>query len=154
MKRNYALAQRRGHRVPAGMAKLTLFDDGTPHTLDAVADDCGVRVPVTALTAATGWTLKPEGLCRDAVCVPVRDRAALVRDDGVDLAAFAALLDRPLAVDVAEGVAALGASAAERGAQLASLDAPDFALPDLAGRLHGLADLRGRKALLLAWAGW
>ena len=43
-----------------------------------------------ALAAHTGWTLKPEGLCRGEMCVPVRDRAALGDADGIDLAAFAA----------------------------------------------------------------
>jgi hypothetical protein len=136
------------------MASLVLLDDGTPHEVAATTAPDGPWLEPAALAAATGWTLKPEGLCRDAACVPVRDRAALVRDGRVSLAAVAALLDRPLALDVAEGVAALGASAAERGARLRSLEAPDFTLPDLDGRLHSLAAQRGRKALLLAWAGW
>jgi len=32
--------------------------------------------------------------------------------------------------------------------------APDFALPDLAGRTHTLAEHRGKKILLVAWASW
>ena len=136
------------------MASLVLLDDGTPHEVPGIATRDAAWVDPAALAAATGWTLKPEGLCRDAVCVPVRDRALLVRDGRVHLATFAALLDRPLALDGAEGVAALGASAAERGARLRSLEAPDFTLPDLDGHPHTLAEQRGRKALLLAWAGW
>ena len=73
---------------------------------------------------------------------------------GVDLAAFAAALDRPLALDVAEGVAALGTAAADRAASLASLEAPDFSLPDLAGRRHTLSEHRGKKVLLIAYASW
>jgi hypothetical protein len=84
----------------------------------------------------------------------VRDRAALESAEGIDLAALARVLDRPLALDVDEGVAVLGASAAERGVRLASLEAPDFALPDLAGRTHTLRDQRGKKTLLIAWASW
>jgi hypothetical protein len=60
----------------------------------------------------------------------------------------------PLAVDREERVACLGVAAAARGAALASLEAPDFALPDLAGRLHRLSEHRGRKVLLVAWASW
>ena len=75
-------------------------------------------------------------------------------DDGIDLAGFAALLSRPLAIDVDERVACLGASAVDRAAQLASLEAPDFTLPDLNGRMHALSDYRGKKVLLVAYASW
>jgi peroxiredoxin len=37
---------------------------------------------------------------------------------------------------------------------LQSLDAPDFELPDLAGRKHRLSDHRGKKVLLASWASW
>ena len=131
-----------------------LIDAGTPHPLDATLAGGQVFIPAADLERATGWALKPEGLCRDAVCVPVRDRAALVGAAGVDLAGFAAALGRPLALDVAEGVAALGTAAADRSAALASLEAPDFSLPDLAGRRHTLSEHRGKKALLIAYASW
>jgi hypothetical protein len=67
---------------------------------------------------------------------------------------LAAKGDRPLAVDRDEGVAYLGAPAPARAAALASLQAPEFSLPDLEGRSHSLAEHRGRKALLVAWASW
>lgn len=131
-----------------------LIDDGRLVQLKAHVDGDGVRVPPAGLHQALGWTLEPRGLCRGGVCVPVRDRAALVDERGIDLARFAALLDRPLAVDAEEGSAALGASAAERCSQLRSLEAPDFALPDLTGRLHSLSEQRGKKVLLIAYASW
>jgi len=62
--------------------------------------------------------------------------------------------DRPLAVDHEERVACLGVAAATRSVALASLEAPDFALPDLAGRVHTLSEQHGRKVLLVAWASW
>jgi hypothetical protein len=80
--------------------------------------------------------------------------AQLVTSLGVDLAALARVLQRPLAIDVAERVAYLGAAAPDRARALASLRAPDFALPDLAGRVHSLAEQRGRKVLLVAYASW
>ena len=61
---------------------------------------------------------------------------------------------RPVALDEAERVAYLGVSAAERGRQLASLEAPDFTLPDLDGRLHSLRDHRGVKVFLVAYGSW
>ena len=67
---------------------------------------------------------------------------------------LAARGDRPLAVDREERVACLGVAAPARVAALASLEAPDFTLPDLAGRPHTLSAHRGRKVLLVAWASW
>src|SRR5512134_1578523 len=105
-----------------------LIDGGSFHAVAATVAGGRVLVPAADLERATGWALKPEGLCREAVCVPVRERAALASARGVDLAAFAAALGRPLALDAAEGVAALGTAAADRAASLASLEAPDFSL--------------------------
>ena len=98
--------------------------------------------------------LKPEGLCRESVCVPVRDREALVVDGSIDLAAFAAALHRPVVVDAAEGVAALGVPAAERVAAMETLEAPDFELPDLDGETFRYSSLGPRKTLVVTWASW
>ena len=133
---------------------LTLIDDGQPVTIDAVVNGDSIRLSTGALEEALGWELKPEGLCRGDTCVPVRDRAALVHDEGIDLAALARVLDRPLAVEAEAGVAVLGASAGDRASQLASMEAADFTLPDLEGHLHSLRDQRGKKTLLIAWASW
>jgi hypothetical protein len=133
---------------------VTLIDEARPSTVEARVRPDGLRLAPAEVARALGWELRPEGLCRGDVCVPVRDRAMLVDDDGISLAALARVLDRPLAVDVDEGVAVLGASAAGRAARLASREAPDLTLPDLDGRLHSLRDQRGKKTLLIAWASW
>ena len=39
--------------------------------------ETGPLVESSALPGLIGWTLKPEGLCRDEQCVIVPDRAAL-----------------------------------------------------------------------------
>jgi hypothetical protein len=131
-----------------------LTSGGSFHALEATLEGERVWLAPDALARATGWVLKPEGLCKEAVCVPVRDRSALVGAHGVDLAAFAAALGLPLALDAAERSAALGTAAADRASALASLEAPDFSLPDLAGRRHTLSEHRGKKALLIAYASW
>jgi len=133
---------------------FTILDETRPLTVTATVDGDAVRLAPPVLEAALGWSVKPEGLCRGAVCVPTRSRPDLVTAEGVDLAGAAALLGRPLALDVEAGAAALGASAAERARRLASLEAPDFTLADLDGRIHSLADHRGKKVLLLAYASW
>jgi len=133
---------------------LTLIDDGRSLTVDAVIEGDSISLSPHALQRALGWELKPQGLCRGDACFPVRDRAALVRAHGIDLRAFARILDRPFAADAEAGITVLGASAGDRASQLASTEAPDFTLPDLQGRLHSLRDQRGKKTLLIAWASW
>ncbi len=136
------------------MASFVLIDDGRACETQAQLGAEGVRIAPAALERATGWALKPAGLCRGDVCIPVRDRAALADERGVDLARFAAALGRPLALDSEEGAAALGTAASERAQALATLEAPDFALPDLAGAQHRLSEHRGKKVLLIAYASW
>jgi len=132
---------------------FTLIDDGIAHEIDVTIEQGAVRLSDAAL-AALGWELHPEGLCREGLCVPVPDGVALDGPGGVDLAALAKLLDRPVAIDVDERAAYLGVSAGERARALRSLTAPDFALPDLAGRTHRLSEHRGKKILLVAYASW
>ena len=74
--------------------------------------------------------------------------------DGVERARRAQADGRPVALDVEERAAYLGVPAAERARRLASLEAPDFTLPDLDGRLHSLSEHRGKKVLLVAYASW
>ena len=96
---------------------------------------------------ATGWTLTSEGLCRDGACVPVpRTRAAdVIRGDAVDIAAFWRHAGHPVVRDARGETWVLGTGADERARALRSLEAPDFALPDLDGRMHALSDHRGRR---------
>jgi len=106
--------------------------------------------------AATGWKPTAEGLCRGSVCVPLPPgrEQELVRDGRVNVAALWRHLGRPV-VHSARGQAwVLGQAAGERAAALRSLQAPDFTLPDPGGRLHSLADHRGKKVLLVTWASW
>ncbi len=134
------------------MTTLTILDEGRPVAAAAATDGEVVRIPTEAV-AALGWRLEDSGLCRGDVCIPVRD-GELASDAGVSLRGLAAALHRPLALDLAERAAYLGAAAAARGAELSGLQAPDFTLPDLGGRPHSLADHRGSKVLLAAWASW
>lgn len=133
---------------------FTILDDGREIAVPATIDGDRVRVPAKAVHTALGWELHGGQLCSDSMCVPVADAAALADERGIDLAALAAALDRPLAIDVAESAAYLGVSAHERAQALSSLEAPDFTLPDLAGRLHSLSEHRGKKVLLVAYASW
>jgi hypothetical protein len=90
-------------------------------------------------------------MCRDELCVPMP--ADAVRSNAtVDVAAFWRKLGNPVLHDDAREAWVLGTGA--EGATLASLEAPDFVLPDLAGTPHRLSELRGRKVFLVSWAPW
>jgi hypothetical protein len=117
-----------------------------------VSAEDGLRVSAADAERVTGWTLKPEGMCRDELCVSL---AADARRDGtVDLAAFWRTLGHPVVSDASGTVTVLGTAAESRASALAGLQAPDFTLPDLAGIPHTLSDLRGKKIFLTTWASW
>lgn len=134
--------------------RFSLLDETRALTVDVKVVPDGVRLAPAAVRDALGWELKPEGLCKDERCVPVSPTTRLVRQGGIDLATLADVLGRPLALDVPEGAACLGVAAGDRARQLASLDAPDFTLPDVNGRPHTLSEFRGKKVFVLAWASW
>ncbi|MCW2780473.1 MAG: Redoxin domain protein [Marmoricola sp.] len=126
---------------------LTLIDlDGNEHRLQGPTPD--------ELAAATGWVLKPEGLCRGEVCVPLLGRTILDDAGNVDLAAWASALGLLLAQDPVEAVAALATSAAERSRSLTSGTAPHLTLPDVNGNPVSFDDFSGHKRVLVTWASW
>lgn len=112
----------------------------------------GLRVSPIDAETITGWTLKPEGMCRGELCVPLAED--IRRDGTVDLAAFWRVLGHPVVSDRQGEVWVLGTAAESRATALAGLEAPDFTLPDLAGVPHRLSELRGKKVFLTTWASW
>ena len=109
-----------------------------------------LRVDPAALERRTGWSIKPEGACKDDRCVPLPadDRPG----DGIDVRVLADRLGMPLVHDEATTLWCLGPEAGGRA--LTSAQAPELTLPDLGGTPFSLASLRGTKVLLVAWASW
>ena len=101
-----------------------------------------------------GWVVKPEGLCKGEVCIPLDGHPELIRDDSLHLRTLARLLKRPLAMLDEPELGYLGPESDAFAAGLGELWAPDFSLPDLDGRVHSLSEHRGSKVLLAAWASW
>jgi len=116
----------------------------------------GLWLGAADLERVSGWTLKPEGFCKGEVCVPVPpSRAAeFVSGQSYNLAALAGLLGRPVVADTVNHVWCIGEASGERRRALQSLEAPDFTLPDLAGRMHSRSDYRGKRVFLVSWASW
>lgn len=122
--------------------------------IDAVVADGRVLTDGTGIATALGWDLKPEGLCRGDVCVPVRADAGVTVVDQVDLGAVASVLGMSTLVDEERALIAVSAPAGDRRAALKGRIAPDFALPDLDGNLRTLEEFKDRKRLLIAFASW
>lgn len=86
-------------------AQTILYQDLESGAVEAEsqADDLWLALP--ELTTATGWELKPEGVCKGEICVPVpaARRQALIRDEGqstkFNLSEFARLMQQPFAHD-------------------------------------------------------
>jgi hypothetical protein len=117
-----------------------------------VAATAGLWLTPADAERAIGWTLKPEGMCRGEVCVPLP--TGMTQDGRIDLAAFWRHMGHPVLSDQAGEAWVLGTGAEARNEALAGLEAPDFTLPDLNGTPHRLSDLRGRKVFLTTWASW
>jgi hypothetical protein len=135
------------------MAPVTIIAEDTA-TVDALVDGGRVLVAPASLPEALGWTLKPEGLCRDDVCVPVPDRDSRFGGDRLDVAAVAGALGRSAVVDADAGLVAVALDAEQRRDALRMLTAPDFELPDLDGTPHRLSEWHGTKRLLHAFSSW
>ncbi len=113
------------------------------HSLDGVS--------VADVANRTGWTAKPQGLCRGEVCVPA---PGSLRSDGtVDVAVMADRLGMPLLHDDEHGTHALGPATAT-GRALSTAEAADPELIDRHGNPFRLSSLVGRKVLLVAWASY
>jgi hypothetical protein len=136
-----------------------IYDDHATEIRTANADRGQLWITTVDLKRATGFALKPQGVCRDELCFPLpksREQEFVEKSSGktwFDLMAFARLVDQPVTYDEALATWYFGLRSDQRQG-LASLEAPDFTLPDMNGKIHSLSDFRGKKVLLLTWASW
>ena len=141
------------------MAATIIYQE-TPTIVDTARPDGeDLWISPADLAATTGWEIKPEGVCRDDLCIPLPDDPVGLLENhagtvSFNLAGFARFIGQPFACDPVHAAWYFGAPAQDVRDQLLTLEAPDFALPDLDGRMHRLSDLRGKKVFLLAWASW
>jgi hypothetical protein len=134
-----------------------VYDDVDTEVASASADRGQLWITTADLTRATRFELKPQGVCRDQLCFPVpkvRASEFVRKSSGAtlfNLLAFAQLVKQPVAHDESLSTWYFGLRS-DQG--LTSLRAPDFTLPDMAGKIHSLSDSRGKKVLLVTWASW
>lgn len=138
------------------MATTLLYEGREAALDDAEARGDELWLSLDALEPATGWDPSPEGLCRGDACVAVPAGARWIDEDArrIDVAGFARYLGHPIVRDDRGETWSFGPPVTARRAMLASLEAPDFELPDLDGRTHRLSDYRGKKVFLFSWGSY
>ena len=141
-------------------AHTVIYDGVATEVAAASEPSSNLWITTSDLTRATRFVIKPQGVCRDQLCFPLpKTRTAeFIAKKGsttwFNLSEFARLIKQPFVSDQKNGVWYFGARAEELNGYLASLEAPNFTLPDLNGRAHSLADFRGKRVLLVTWASW
>jgi hypothetical protein len=135
----------------------TVLYGALENELDRASADGGrLWIPLDDLERATGWTARPEGLCRGDACVPVpaAHRADWLETGRLDFAAFAAYLGHAIARDEPRGLWSFGPPVNPSADHDPGSGWSDIRLPDLDGALHSLSDYRGKKVLLYCWSSW
>ena len=136
-----------------------VYDDAATELASAREDAGQLWITTADLKRATRFEVKPQGVCRDELCFPLpkaRQQEFIRKTPAVtwfNMTAFAGLVHQPVAHDAALATWYFGLRSDQRQL-LSSLQAPDFALPDLHGKMHRLSDFRGKKILLVTWASW
>lgn len=133
---------------------VTLVVDGAAREVAGEVRGGSVLLTPEGLHDATGWELRPEGLCRGDVCVPRAVLGGTLVDDLVDVVGLGRALRRPVASEPAAAIAVLADAPDDLAATIAEGTAPDFTLPDLDGHPVSLSDFAGKKKLLFAWSSW
>ena len=137
------------------MSQAVLWENNSAQAVAAPEGGEGLRLSAAELEAVTGWTSKPEGLCRADACVPAPRGSTWADEAGrVDVVGFARHTRRPIVHDREHGLWAFGEPVEQRALAMDSVLAPDFTLSDLEGIEHSLSDYRGRKIFLLTWGSY
>ena len=141
------------------MDATVLYDERRTVVANALTEGEDLFLAPEDLTRVSGWELTPEGVCLEGLCIPAPPGPeTFVRHRGgetwVNLSRLAALLDQPVVASPEHRVWLFGERPQGLSSRLASLEAPDFTLPDLDGHLYFLSQFRGRKVFLVTWASW
>ncbi|MCH5377117.1 MAG: hypothetical protein JJ992_24400 [Planctomycetes bacterium] len=139
---------------PPGCA--TVLYQGRTITLSEIGDGEGLLIKPEDLGRINGFELKPEGACYQDICIPIRSEM-LVEQDGkewFDLTAFADLIGQPYVADLEARVWSFAEIPAKRESTMVNAMAPDLEIEDRQGKVIRLADLKGKKALIVTWSSW
>ena len=108
------------------------------------------------LTSINGFEIKPEGACLGELCIPLSSDLTIQKDgqEWFDLTAFADLLEQPYVADLETRVWSFAEVPANRENRLLNAMVPDIEVTDRSGNVVRLADLKGKKAMIVTWSSW
>lgn len=147
-------------RAAGEASRVIIYDRIATSVTAAPAPSTDLWITTKDLARATRFVIKPQGVCRDQLCFPLPKarKAEYISKKGpttwFNLSEFARLIKQPFTTDEKNGIWYFGPRSEEQSGYLTSLEAPDFTLPDLNGKLHSLTDFRGKRVLLVTWASW
>ncbi len=117
-------------------AATVLYDDQSVNVrgvrLDAQAPE-SLWIRKRDLRSVNGFEVKPQGACRDDICIPIPK--TMTRGEHFDLTAFARKAGQAVVADTGARVWSFGEIQALRGGFLHSRVAPDVTVPDRAGSI-------------------
>ena len=117
---------------------------------EQVKDELWIRT--RDLPRINQFEVKPQGACRADLCIPISKD--MRHGEYFNLSAFAKKIGQPVVADTEARVWSFGEIQALRGTFLQNRIAPDFVVPDRAGRPVHLSQFRGKKLLVMTWASW
>ncbi len=135
---------------------VTVLYQGKATTLARTGKGEGLLIDPADLPKVNGFTLKPEGACYADMCIPIGD-SLLIEQAGeqwFDLTAFADLLGQVYVADTRSKVWSFAEIPARRESMMVDAMAPDFKVTDRKGQVVSMADLKGKKALIVTWSSW
>lgn len=154
-RRTFLLAGGAAALAPAATATgaTVLYSDRSTALAKIQAAPTGdLWVRKSDLPRINDFEVKPQGACREDVCIPLSKD--LTKGEWFDLSGFARKIKQAVVADADSRVYSFGEIPVLRGAFYNSRIAPDFAVPDRRGRVVHLSDFRGKKVLVITWASW
>jgi hypothetical protein len=142
----------------ASESATVLYDDRVVAVAQTLSAPNDLWVTPEDLTRINGFEIKPQGVCLDELCIPLRqneDSDVFVTRRGQEwfnVTELASKLEQAFVADQERRIWSFGELPVERTAFLESAMAPDFALEDREGNVVRLSDFRGKKVLIVTWA--
>jgi len=134
----------------------TVLYQGRVITLARTGAGVGLLIQPEDLPGINGFTLKPEGACLEELCIPVGSSLVVEQagEQWFDLTGFADLLGQSYVADCDHRVWSFAEIPAKRDGMMLDAMAPDFKVTDREGQVVSMADLKGKKALIVTWSSW